>query len=60
MKAFQSLYSGTKITIAKKILINGGTGFIGSHLMELCVEQGFDVVVFDRYNSNRSFESLIK
>ena len=43
---------GTKITLAKKILITGATGFIGSHLAELCVEQGFDVMAFDRYNPN--------
>ena len=35
-----------------KILITGATGFIGSHLAELCVEKGFSVVAFDRYNSN--------
>ena len=35
-----------------KILITGATGFIGSHLSEFCVEQGFDVVAFDRYNPN--------
>ena len=34
------------------ILITGATGFIGSHLAELCVEQGFEVVAFDRYNPN--------
>ena len=43
---------GIKITIANKILITGATGFIGSHLAELCVEQGFDVRAFDRYNPN--------
>ena len=36
----------------KSILITGGTGFIGSHLAERCVEEGFDVVAFDRYNPN--------
>lgn len=35
----------------KKILITGGTGFIGSHLAEKAVRAGFKVVVFDRYNS---------
>ena len=35
-----------------KILITGATGFIGSHLSEFCIEQGFDVVAFDRYNPN--------
>ena len=39
----------------KKILITGATGFIGSHLCELCVEQGYDVVAFDRYNPNNNF-----
>ena len=38
----------------KKILITGATSFIGSHLAELCVEKGFGVVAFDRYNSNRN------
>jgi NAD dependent epimerase/dehydratase len=33
-----------------KILITGATGFIGSHLCELCVEKGFEVVAFDHYN----------
>lgn len=36
----------------KNILITGATGFIGSHLTELCVELGYNVKVFDRYNPN--------
>lgn len=36
----------------KRIIITGATGFIGSHLAELCVEQDFEVVAFDRYNPN--------
>ena len=35
-----------------KVFITGATGFIGSHLAEFCFEKGFDVVAFDRYNSN--------
>lgn len=38
--------------MANKILITGATGFIGSHLAELSVERGFDVIAFDRYNPN--------
>ncbi len=34
-----------------KILITGAGGFIGSHLAEQCVEAGFDVRAFVRYNS---------
>ena len=36
----------------KKVLITGATGFIGSHLTELCVENGYSVKAFDRYNPN--------
>jgi len=36
----------------KKILITGATGFVGSHLSELCVEKGFEVVAFDKYGPN--------
>ena len=39
----------------KFILITGATGFIGSHLAELCIEQGFKVVAFDRYNPNNDW-----
>ena len=35
-----------------KILITGATGFIGSHLAEHLVKKGFNVVAFDRYNTN--------
>mgnify|MGYP001192159008 CR=1 FL=1 len=38
--------------MSSKILITGATGFIGSHLTEFCVEQGFNVVAYDRYNPN--------
>ena len=38
--------------MSEKILITGACGFIGSHLAEMCIESGLDVVAFDRYNSN--------
>ena len=44
----------------KKILITGATGFVGSHLTELCVERGFEVVAFDRYSSNYNLGWLEK
>ena len=43
-----------------KILITGATGFVGSHLTELCVEKGFKVVAFDRYNPNYNLGWLEK
>lgn len=40
----------------KKILITGACGFIGSHLTEIMIEKGYNVVAFDRYNSNADFQ----
>ncbi len=42
----------------KKILITGATGFIGSHLTELCVKKGFKVFAFDRYNPQYNLNCL--
>ncbi len=36
----------------KKVLITGAGGFIGSHLVELCVKRGYKVKVFVHYNAN--------
>ena len=41
--------------MSEKILITGGTGFIGSHLTEILVKKGLDVTVFDRYNPNNDW-----
>jgi len=37
----------------KKILVTGGAGFIGSHLVELLVEDGADVTVVDNLERGR-------
>lgn len=39
----------------KKVLITGAAGFIGSHLVEKCVELGYDVKAFTHYNSKNSW-----
>lgn len=38
-----------------KVLITGAGGFIGSHLVEICIEQDFDVNAFVHYNSRNSW-----
>lgn len=49
--------------MSKKILITGSEGFIGSHLVEYMIEQGFDVrafVLYNSFNSNGWLDSLTK
>ncbi len=38
--------------MSKRLFITGATGFIGSHLAEIFVEKGYNVVAYDRYNPN--------
>ncbi len=42
----------------KTILVTGATGFIGSHLTEYLVNKRFNVIAFDRCNSNNDWEWL--
>lgn len=37
--------------MAKKVLVTGADGFIGSHLTEMLLEKGYDVKAFTFYNS---------
>lgn len=39
----------------KNVLITGAAGFIGSHLTEQCVEAGYNVKAFVRYNSKSNY-----
>lgn len=42
----------------KKIFITGACGFVGSHLAEMFVSLGYNVVAFDRYNNENNFGHL--
>lgn len=44
--------------MAEKILVTGADGFIGSHLTEELVKQGFDVKAFSLYNSFNTWRWL--
>lgn len=39
---------------AQKVLVTGGAGFIGSHVVDRLVEMGNEVVVFDNMSSGRT------
>jgi UDP-glucose 4-epimerase len=38
----------------KRILVTGGAGFIGSHVVDACIASGYDVVVVDNLSSGRT------
>jgi len=40
----------------KKILVTGGNGFIGSHVVDNLKKRGYDVIIFDRYKDNKTGE----
>ena len=45
----------------KKILVTGGTGYIGSHTTVELIEQGFDVIIIDNlYNSEKEVVDRIQ
>lgn len=41
--------------MSKKVLVTGADGFIGSHLTELLLDEGYDVRAFSYYNSFNSW-----
>jgi NAD dependent epimerase/dehydratase len=48
------------LTDIRKVLVTGGDGFIGSHLVESLVRQGYEVRAFVQYNSFSSWGWLDK
>lgn len=49
-----SLLSLFNISIAKNVLVTGGTGFIGSHLTERLLDRGDVVIITDRVNRSEA------
>jgi len=41
------------MSINKSILITGGAGFIGSHLVDALIEKGSDIIVLDNFSTGR-------
>lgn len=55
-KSLTAIYGTTKGEVSmKKVLITGADGFIGSHLTECLLEEGYDVRAFVYYNSFNSW-----
>ena len=42
-----------------KILVTGGAGYIGSHVAQMLVERGDEVVVYDNLSSGHRSASLL-
>ena len=42
------------MSINKSILITGGAGFIGSHLVDALIEKGSNIIVLDNFSTGRS------
>ena len=42
----------------KSILITGGAGYIGSHLVALLGEQGYDLIIYDNFSTGRAASVL--
>lgn len=52
-EAYRRLQGGTPTKMAKKVLVTGGAGYIGSITVRLLQQHGYEVVVFDNLSTGR-------
>jgi UDP-glucuronate decarboxylase len=52
-KARVPLAVGLKSKRQKRVLVTGGAGFVGSHLVDRLIERGDNVIVIDNYFTGR-------
>lgn len=50
---------GSDGTMQKKVLVAGGAGFLGAHLCELLIEQGYSVICVDNLSTG-SYDNIIE
>ena len=50
-------HQGSTAVKGKKIMVTGGAGFIGSNLLPMLVELGYQITVFDNFSTG-SYESI--
>jgi len=60
ISSFRRAFCRGGVALNKKVLITGAAGFIGSHLVETLVREGFEVKAFVHYNSNSNWYNLEK
>ena len=44
--------------MSKNIIVTGGLGFIGSHLVKLLIKKGFFVIIIDNYSYSSNLDNL--